>query len=412
MSPSPDRPGRTPVVGAGIAAGALVAAAVVALLVMTIVALGLLPGGPGAPDGPAAAGAAPGSRSPSQGGSTARGGSLPPAPDVDPAEAFLADYVNPDGRVVRRDQGGDTVSEGQAYGLLLATAAGEELTVRQIWSWTQDNLLGDSGMMAWRWADGEVVDPNPATDADLDAAWALVVAGEQFDDPALVADGTALAEAVLTESTRTTDDGLALLAGPWVGGSPWLVNPSYSSPSAAALLRDRTGDARWEQVLAGDRALLARLLEQAPLPPDWAQVDPAGAVAIMPPPGGGEVTFGLDAARVPVRLAGSCDPADQAMAASLSDTLGARSPAPGLRDLGGTATVEWSHPLAEVSAAAAAAAAGDPRAAAGRLDLAARLQAAEPTYYGAAWLALGELLLAETGTPFRPCAPLIEEEDR
>jgi len=32
------------------------------------------------------------------------------------AESFLDRYVEPDGRVVRLDQGGDTVSEGQAYG--------------------------------------------------------------------------------------------------------------------------------------------------------------------------------------------------------------------------------------------------------------------------------------------------------
>ena len=39
------------------------------------------------------------------------------------ATAFLAAYVRPDGRVYRPDQGGDTVSEGQAYGLLLAEFA-------------------------------------------------------------------------------------------------------------------------------------------------------------------------------------------------------------------------------------------------------------------------------------------------
>ena len=42
------------------------------------------------------------------------------------ARSFLARYVNPNGRVVRRDQGGDTVSEGQAYGLLLSQVAGDQ----------------------------------------------------------------------------------------------------------------------------------------------------------------------------------------------------------------------------------------------------------------------------------------------
>ena len=35
------------------------------------------------------------------------------------AGQFLDEYVEPDGRVVRRDEGGDVVSEGQAYGMLI-----------------------------------------------------------------------------------------------------------------------------------------------------------------------------------------------------------------------------------------------------------------------------------------------------
>jgi len=42
------------------------------------------------------------------------------------ADRFLAAYARPEGRVVRTDQGGDTVSEGQAYGLLLARALAEQ----------------------------------------------------------------------------------------------------------------------------------------------------------------------------------------------------------------------------------------------------------------------------------------------
>ena len=39
------------------------------------------------------------------------------------ASRFLELYVMPDGRAVRRDQGGDTVSEAQAYALLIALVA-------------------------------------------------------------------------------------------------------------------------------------------------------------------------------------------------------------------------------------------------------------------------------------------------
>ncbi|MBV8429650.1 MAG: hypothetical protein JO244_00690, partial [Solirubrobacterales bacterium] len=43
---------------------------------------------------------------------------------VPAAQHFLDRYVLPDGRVERIDQGGDTVGEGQAYGMLLAAGIG------------------------------------------------------------------------------------------------------------------------------------------------------------------------------------------------------------------------------------------------------------------------------------------------
>ena len=53
------------------------------------------------------------------------------------AARFIQVYVRPDGRVVRLDQGRDTVSEGQAYGLLLAQAAGDQQAFCRMWTWTR-----------------------------------------------------------------------------------------------------------------------------------------------------------------------------------------------------------------------------------------------------------------------------------
>ena len=88
-------------------------------------------------------------------------------------ERFLDRYVDDDGRVVRHDQGGDTVSEGQAYAMLLAVAADDRDRFAQVWDWTRAHLQRGDGLLAWRWAGGRVVDDEPATDADLDAARAL-----------------------------------------------------------------------------------------------------------------------------------------------------------------------------------------------------------------------------------------------
>src|SRR5436190_19354649 len=90
--------------------------------------------------------------------------------------SFFDRYVDPDGRVVRHDQGGDTVSEGQSYALLLAAISDDRAHFDRVWTWTTAHLERDDGLLSWRYADGAVVDQMSATDADVQAAWALTLA--------------------------------------------------------------------------------------------------------------------------------------------------------------------------------------------------------------------------------------------
>jgi endoglucanase len=67
---------------------------------------------------------------------------------VTPAERFLSRYVTADGRVVRREQGGDTVSEGQAYAMLLTAASGDRDRFRRVWRWTRAHLQRRDGLLS------------------------------------------------------------------------------------------------------------------------------------------------------------------------------------------------------------------------------------------------------------------------
>jgi endoglucanase len=137
-----------------------------------------------------------------------------------------------------------------------------------------------------------------------------------------------------------------------------------------------------------------QLAGSSSLPPDWAHVDAAGSAVPTGAPGGGPVHFGLDAARLPVRYAESCDPADRALAAAMRPILAAPGDVPALRNLDGSAAGDWQHPVAVVASAATEQAARDSDAAAQRLDAATALQQRYPTYYGAAWVALGRIMLS------------------
>jgi hypothetical protein len=66
---------------------------------------------------------------------------------------------------------------------------------------------------------------------------------------------------------------------------------------------------------------------------------------------------------------------------------------PALRNLNGSAASNWQHPVALVAAAATERGAGNPDGAVERLDAAAQLEQRSPTYYGAAWVALGRIML-------------------
>jgi endoglucanase len=328
---------------------------------------------------------------------TATTESAAPDPATAASERFLDTYVAEDGRVRRIDQGDDTVGEGQAYGMLLAVAAEDEQRFDAIWQWTKDNLVRPDGLISFLWADGQVTDPEPASDADVDAVRALLAAACRFDRPDLREEALALAEAIKRHETATFEGQPVLVAGPWARKQPVTVNPSYFSPATFAALADETGDGFWGSLSASSRAVTATLMpDDGSLPPDWAVLRGGKPVPSGPPADPNATPqYGFDAVRTLVRLAEDPDPAGQEIAAGAWPAFEGSAPAdiPVEFDLNGEPAGSTQHPIALVAAAAAADAAGDATAKAELLDAAEELDGQTPTYYGAAWAALGRVML-------------------
>jgi endoglucanase len=339
---------------------------------------------------------------------TPSAGSLRALTAQEAGEAFLSGYVESDGRVTRSDEGGDTVSEGQAYAMLVAAALNDQQHFTTVWAWTKRNLAREDGLLAWRWKDGQVVDNASASDADLDAARALVVAAAAFGDDQLKAEGVRLGTAVLDKETVMTKVGRVQVAGSWANHPPYAYNPSYTSPAANALLAGATDDERWAELDLGTRAVTTALLNSADLPPDWAQVHPDGRIDAMPgAPGRADegVRYGYDATRVPIRFAESCRPADVALAARFTPALDRSVGDPAVRNLDGVPVRNEESVVAAAAKAAALAAAGQTGRAASQLLSADYLQQVKPTYYGAAWNALARLMLS--GETLGGCPPMV-----
>ncbi len=286
--------------------------------------------------------------------------------------AFLQGYVQADGRVSRPDQGDDTVSEGQAYALLLAEAAGDDAAFDRVWRWTRDHLRRPDGLFFYHTdSSGRVLDQQAASDADVLIAWALL-RHQGKDADGYHAEGNRVAGAILAHELTTDPSGAPVLAaGPWATGRPASLDPSYWALPAFRDLAKLTGDDRWSRLADAVVPLTERFTDAGRLlPPDWVALTADGTLRPEPAPGGTQpqTRYGLDAQRL--------------------------HPDGQLVDGG-------SAPLPLVAAASAAGAAGDTAARDRLLDRADRQHRQHPTYYGAAWAALGRVLL--TGSALTSC---------
>jgi endoglucanase len=337
-----------------------------------------------------------------RGGGDAGAGGRSEASAAAAADAFLGRYVEPDGRVSRHDQGGDTVSEGQAYAMLLAAERGKARTFAKVWDWTRENLRRPDGLLAWHWEGGKVVDPHSAADGDLDAAWALLRGARRFGEPEYRAEALKLGSAILEHETVSLDGRSLLVGGDWATTFPAVVDPSYFSPAAFTALGRASGDPRWRQLAATSGEVVSELTDRPTgLAPDWATVAPDGTATPSAPPGeGGEAIFGYDAVRVPIWQASGCQGSGRESAARsapfLDEAMGGASPAAEY-SLEGEPREGDAGAAILVATAAANAAAGEVAEAREWLDRAAAADEAEPTYYGGALVALGRAALEPDG---------------
>lgn len=212
-------------------------------------------------------------------------------------------FLLPDGRVVDTGQRNISHSEGQGFGLLLATAANDKAAFEKMWGWTQTNLgVRPDGLFAWRWEPGRgVTDPNTATDGDLFIAWALQRAADKFKQPAYkeraAALGKAIREKVVADGTPW---GTVLKPGAAGFDTPQglVVNLSYWVFPAFDALNKADPHPHWEALTkSGLRLSEVARFGRWGLPPDWLLlVNPLQPDPKNPP------RYGYDAARVPLYM--------------------------------------------------------------------------------------------------------------
>ncbi len=157
-----------------------------------------------------------------------------------------------------------------------------------------------------------MTDPHSATNADTDAALALLLAGRRWADPTLLEAGRRMVSTIWARDVATVAGCPYVTAGDWAMTDTIVaVNPGYFSPYAYRIFAEVDPEHDWMGALdAGYRLLFDA--SQAPLgaahsaglPPDWVGVERAdGALIPLPLPASDTTRYSDDAARTYWRVA-------------------------------------------------------------------------------------------------------------
>lgn len=237
--------------------------------------------------------------------------------------AYRQRFIQADGRVIdwetpdRR-----STSEGQAYAMLRAVWMNDPDTFARTLQWGEDNLrrrqpggaMIDS-LWAWHWGQDaptgnwQILDQNFASDGDIDAITALILAARQWhrDDYRVLARqklADLWAQAVMTVNGKPY-----LLPGPAAAfhqNDTIIFNPSYLAPAAFRLFAQVDPERDWLALVNSSYDLLTKAAQvsSVSLPSDWIVMETkTGRLRVLGPTETLQSRYSFDAFRVWWRLA-------------------------------------------------------------------------------------------------------------
>ncbi|NJP10496.1 MAG: glycosyl hydrolase [Leptolyngbyaceae cyanobacterium RU_5_1] len=205
--------------------------------------------------------------------------------------AYRQRFIQGDGRVIDREQGDRSTSEGQAYAILRAVLINDRDTFTRALTWAETNLVrkDESGkqidqLWAWKWGNSgqgwKILDQNFASDADVDVAFALILAARRWNCPAYLPFARAKLNDIWNHSTGQVGNQRYLLPGPtqafWNQPDRMILNPSYFAPYAFRLFAQVDPSHDWMSLVNSSYQVLNRSasLSKVGLPSDWIALNP------------------------------------------------------------------------------------------------------------------------------------------
>jgi endoglucanase len=198
--------------------------------------------------------------------------------------AYVQRFVQRDGRVIDHKAAGISTSEGQAYAMLRAVWLGDRSTFDVTNTWAKNNLnsgIRHDSLWAWKWGkdkNGEwhVLDPAFATDADQDAAFALILASKIWKDSHYAEQARSIMRDLHALAVVHAGGRSFLLAGERLcKGDNCRINPSYYAPYAYRVFDQIDKSGHWMDLVDSSYDLLNETsrFSETRLPADWVQLN-------------------------------------------------------------------------------------------------------------------------------------------
>ena len=227
-------------------------------------------------------------------------------------QAYKDRFIQQDGRVIDYRAHGITTSEGQAYAMLRAVWMNDRPAFDKSYTWAVNNLNAGSRadhLWAWKWGQDKngqwhALDRAFATDADQDAALALLLASAVWKEPRYLAEARATLGDIWNLATVPLAGGRYLLAGDSLcQRSSCRINPSYYAPYAYRIFQKSDPSHNWGELVDSSYSVLNTVsrLTTTHLPPDWVLLNrETGAITLSNP---ADSVFSYDAFRTCWRVA-------------------------------------------------------------------------------------------------------------
>ncbi|MEH2438181.1 MAG: glycosyl hydrolase family 8 [Nostoc sp.] len=236
-------------------------------------------------------------------------------------DSYRQRFIQSDGRVIDYEASDRSTSEGQAYALLRAVLINDPATFALTLNWSENNLQRQAAgkrtdsLWAWKWGrkeDGNwgVIDSNFASDGDIDAITALILASRRWHQPEYLELAKLKLQDLWNLSTISKTQGERyLLPGPVAAfvpdASTVYLNPSYFAPYAFRIFAQVDPQHDWLSLVDSSYQVLenSATLSSVGLPSDWVALNTkTGQYQTLPASSNLKSLYSFDSYRVWWRL--------------------------------------------------------------------------------------------------------------